>query len=78
MLSVIVRVMAHCSVSAGQTGQTDDIFLHPSHDLRPPQPRPLRGHRSEAQHAQQADQDCEAVTEVRILPSQPASQLSTF
>ena len=53
--------------SAGQRIQTDDLFLHSRHALCPPQPRPLPGHRGEAQHAQQADQDCEAVTEVRII-----------
>ena len=78
VLSILVRMTAQCSVCAGQTLKTDDIFLHPSHALCPPQPRPLRGHRGEAQHAQQADQDCEAVTEVRIPASQPANQLSTF
>ena len=65
VLPVLVRMMAQYSVPAGQRIQTDDLFLHPCHALRPPQPRPLRGHRGEAQHAQQADQDCEAVTEVR-------------
>ena len=55
------------SLSAGQGGQADDLLLHPSHALCPPQPRPLRGDRGEAEHAQQADQDCEAVTEVERL-----------
>ena len=55
---------AHCSFCAGQRIQTDDLLLHPRHALCLPQPRPVRGHRGEAQHAQQTDQDCEAVSEV--------------
>ena len=71
-------MMAHCSVCAGQRIKTDDLFLHPRHALCPPQPRPLPGHRGEAQHAQQADQDCEAVTEVRNAKQPSNSELYNF
>ena len=63
-VGTLFRMMLDCSLSVGQGGQADDLFLHPSHALCPPQPRPVRGDGGEAEHAQQADQDCETVTEV--------------